>query len=147
MQATDGTHLFLLLWRAYEAVREHARRDVEGAGLGLSDFAVLEALLHKGPLAVNTIGPKVRLTSGAITTAVDRLVRRGLVERRMGVDRRSRMVHLTASGRKFIAARFAEHRRVLDRACSGLSETERARAIPLLRKLGKTAGAMLQIEK
>jgi len=61
-----------------------------------SDFAVLEALLHKGPLPVNEIGKKVLLTSGSITVAVDRLETKGLVERRAhGTDRQARMVHLT----------------------------------------------------
>jgi len=55
-----------------------------------SDFAVLEALLHKGPLPVNEIGKKILLTSGSITVAIDRLEKRGLVERRAhGTDRRA----------------------------------------------------------
>jgi len=55
--------------------------NLEETGLGLSDFAVLEALLHKGPLPVNVIGPKVNLTPGSISVAVERLVAKGLVSR------------------------------------------------------------------
>jgi MarR family 2-MHQ and catechol resistance regulon transcriptional repressor len=75
-----------------------------------SDFAVLEALLHKGPLPVNEIGKKVLLTSGSITVAVDRLEKKGLVERRAhGTDRRARIVHLTKEGRKQITRVYGEH--------------------------------------
>jgi len=58
------------------------REEHHGAGNWRSDFAVLEALLHKGPLPVNEIGKKVLLTSGSMTVAVDRLEQRRLVERR-----------------------------------------------------------------
>src|ERR1035441_9844398 len=76
-----GIHLWLVLWKAYTAVRSHAERHIHSLGLGFSDFAVLEALLHKGPTAVNTIGEMVHLTSGSITAAIDRLERKSLVAR------------------------------------------------------------------
>jgi DNA-binding MarR family transcriptional regulator len=69
---------------------------IEETGLGLSDLGVLEALLHKGPLPVNTIGPIVDLTPGSISIAVDRLVEKGLVSRvESAEDRRVRIVALT----------------------------------------------------
>ncbi len=71
----SGLHLWLVLWKAYESVRAHADRDIRGLGVGFSDFAVLELLLHKGPTPVNAIGQRVHLTSGSITAAVDRLAR------------------------------------------------------------------------
>jgi MarR family 2-MHQ and catechol resistance regulon transcriptional repressor len=142
---TSATHLWLLLWRAYDAVREHAARHIASLGLGFSDFAVLECLLHKGPLPVNTIGAKVRLTSGSITAAVDRLERKGMVERRNDpADRRARIVHLTADGRKAISSAFAEHESAMERASSALTPAERERAADLLRKLGLTAQSLLQ---
>src|SRR3989442_13163072 len=81
-----------------------------------SDFAVLEALLHKGPLPINEIGKKVLLTSGSITVAVDRLETKGLVERRAhGTDRRARIVHLTKEGRKGITCAYADHAADMER--------------------------------
>jgi MarR family 2-MHQ and catechol resistance regulon transcriptional repressor len=59
----------------------HAHRSIAAHDLGFSDFTILEALLHKGPMLVNEIGRRIELTSGSITTAVDRLEARGLVER------------------------------------------------------------------
>jgi len=142
---TSGTHLWLILWKTYDALRAHAERHIESLGLCLSDFAVLEAVLHKGPLAVNTIGSLVRLTSGSISTAVDRLERRGYVERRRdSEDRRTCLVHLTASGRSLIAGAFADHVAAMERATSGLGAAERAEAVALLKKLGLRAAEMLE---
>src|SRR5450759_3298401 len=95
MEAT-GIHLWLVLWKAYEEIRRHAERHIHSLGLGFSDFAVLEVLLHKGPAPVNTIGERVYLTSGSITAAIDRLERKSLVARCTdSSDRRARVVHLT----------------------------------------------------
>src|ERR1700730_14653038 len=78
----SGVHVFLVLWKAASAVRSYAEEGISELERCGSDFAVLEALLHKGPLPVNEIGKKVLLTSGSITVAVDRLETKGLVERR-----------------------------------------------------------------
>src|SRR5213082_1142127 len=106
----SGVHVFLVLWKAARAVEAYAQKSVSGLDICGSDFAVLEALLHKGPLPVNEIGRKVLLTSGSITVAVDRLETKGLVERRASqTDRRARIVHLTKEGRKLITRAYAEH--------------------------------------
>lgn len=69
----SGVHVFLVLWKAASAVQSYAEASVSDLEMCGSDFAVLEALLHKGPLPVNEIGKKVLLTSGSMTVAVDRL--------------------------------------------------------------------------
>ena len=142
--AESGVHLWLILWKAYDALREHAEGHIQSLGLCLSDFGVLEALLHKGPMPVNTIGSLIRLTSGSITAAVDRLERKGLVERRNDPgDRRARVVYLTAPGQELISKSFADHEAAMERATAGLSASERAEAIELLKKLGLAAQAKL----
>src|SRR5689334_171062 len=139
----SGVHLWLVLMKAHESLRRHADCQIHSLGIGFSDFLVLELLLHKGPTPVNTIGAKVRLTSGSITTAVDRLERKGLVERRgHPEDRRTRMVHLTAAGRDLISCAFAQHEAAMERATAGLSPQEREEAVRLLKKLGKYADAL-----
>src|SRR5450755_3387099 len=70
-QGTD--HVWLVTMKAMRALTRYAASGIEETGLGLSDFGVLEVLLHKGPLPVNTIGPIVDLTPGSISIAVDRL--------------------------------------------------------------------------
>src|SRR5258708_35554352 len=86
-------HTWLVMMKAMQAITRYALAKLEEPGLGLSDFAVLEALLHKGPLPVNVIGPKVNLTPGSISVAVDRLVAKSLVNRAQSLqDRRGRIV-------------------------------------------------------
>jgi MarR family 2-MHQ and catechol resistance regulon transcriptional repressor len=140
---TSGLHVWLVLWKAYESVRAHADRQIRASGIGYSDFAVLEVLLHKGPTPVNTIGQKVHLTSGSITAAVDRLVAKGLVTRcNQPEDRRTRMVHLTDAGRRLVEGAFREHQAAMERVTGGLNKAERAQAIELLKKLGRHAAAL-----
>jgi MarR family 2-MHQ and catechol resistance regulon transcriptional repressor len=110
-----------------------------------TDFSVLELLLHKGPLPVNTIGKRVFITSGSITTAVDRLESVKLVERRDDPhDRRVRVVALTEKGKRLIEEKFAEHVKDMETAFSALDAEEIAALQALLRKLGKGAEKMLQ---
>ena len=141
LSGESGVHVFLVLWKAARAVESYAQKSVVDLEIGGSDFAVLEALLHKGPLPVNEIGKKVLLTSGSITVAVDRLERKGLVERRAhGTDRRARIVHLTKEGRKLITRAYTQHAADLERLVSAsLTSRERAILIRLLKKIGYPA--------
>src|SRR5438094_8748787 len=109
-QDSSGVHVWLVFMKAFQALFPHAAQSIERTKLGDSDFRILEVLLHKGPLAVNTIGPKVWLTPGSISVAVDRLVKKGLVARKERTnDRRVRQVELTAKGRALITGGFREH--------------------------------------
>lgn len=136
----SGTHVWLVLMKAYRALERVAQRSIESAEVGLSDFAVLELLLHLGPQPVNEIGRRIALTSGAITTAVDRLEDRGLVQREAhATDRRTRIVCLTTQGKAQAKALFAGHKTDMDFAAKALSKSERATLLTLLKKLGTTA--------
>ena len=142
---TSGARLWLILWKAYDSLREHAYRHIASLHLGLSDFAILEVLLHNGPQPINAMSGRVGLTSGSLTVAVDRLEHKLLVKRRNSPkDRRTRVVHLTDAGEHLIRCAFADHEAAMDRATSGLSSDERAQAIVLLKKLGLSAQAMLE---
>jgi MarR family transcriptional regulator, 2-MHQ and catechol-resistance regulon repressor len=140
MQDTSGVHVWLVLMKAYHALAARAEEslNLSETGLGDSDFRVLEALLSKGPLPVNTIGPKVWLTPGSISVAVDRLERKKLVKRRTTNDRRVRLVGLTAKGRELVAKTFEKHAAAMEKANS-LSKDERWKLLELLKKLGKGA--------
>jgi MarR family 2-MHQ and catechol resistance regulon transcriptional repressor len=136
----SGVHLWLVLWKTYDAVRDYAYSNIASLGLNLTDFAILEMLLHKGPTSVNDIGSKVLLTSGSMTVAVDRLESRKLVRRRADAsDRRARIVHLTPSGRKLIECAFAAHAKAMNQLGESLTERERRDTIRSLRKLGFAA--------
>ncbi len=138
-QDASGVHVWLVLMKAFRALAAHAEEslNLSQTGLGDSDFRVLEALLHKGPLPVNTIGPKVWLTPGSISVAVDRLEKTGLVKRKNTDDRRVRLVELTAKGRALITKTFREHAAVMEEAAGVLSKEERRTLLRLLKKLGK----------
>jgi MarR family 2-MHQ and catechol resistance regulon transcriptional repressor len=141
---SSGVHLWLVFMKAFQALLPHAAGSIAQTKLGDSDFRVLEALLHKGPLPVNTIGPKVWLTPGSISVAVDRLVKKGLVARKeRSHDRRVRQVELTAKGRALIIRGFREHAAAMEKAMRVLSKKERLTLQRLLKKLGKDAARSL----
>ena len=136
----SGTHLWLVMMKAHRALQRLAIQSIESFEVGLSDFGVMEMLLHKGPQPVNEIGRRIGLTSGAITAAVDRLESCALVTREAHPsDRRARVVRLTARGREQAAKVFAGHKAAMDSAARGLSKSERATLIRLLKKLGVSA--------
>jgi MarR family 2-MHQ and catechol resistance regulon transcriptional repressor len=139
MQDTSGVHVWLVLAKAFRALMAHSVEslDLSRAGLGDSDFRVLEVLLHKGPLPVNTIGPKVWLTPGSISVAVDRLEKKALVKRKNTEDRRVRLVDLTPKGRALITKIFRKHVTAMEEAAGVLSKEERLMLLRLLKKLGK----------
>lgn len=138
--ADTALRLLVVLSRAHRAITEHTRRDVERHGLGLTEFGVLEALYHKGPMLVGEVGSRILLTSGSTTYVVDKLEQRGLVRRRpCESDRRALYVELTADGEALIARIFPEHARAVEAAMAGLAEDEQQAAADLLKRLGRSA--------
>src|SRR6266403_4669552 len=142
-QGTD--HAWLVMMKAMRALTRYAATGIEETGLGLSDFGVLEVLLHKGPLPVNTIGPIVDLTPGSISTAVDRLFAKGLVTRVESTeDRRVRIIALTPRGKDLIVPAFRKHSGQMKRVLSELSAKELRSLEVALKKLGKRAAALME---
>jgi MarR family 2-MHQ and catechol resistance regulon transcriptional repressor len=141
----ETSHVWLVMLKAMQALTRYAAAGIEETGLGNSDFRVLEVLLHKGPLPVNTIGPVVDLTPGSISIAVDRLVAKGLVSRvESAKDRRVRIVALTPRGKDLIVPAFRKHSGQMRRVFSELS-TEELRALEVaLKKVGKRAAALME---
>ena len=137
-------HTWLVLMKAHRTLARHAKRSIEALDMCLSDFAILEALFHKGPQAVSQLGRRIDLTSGSMTTAIDRLETRSLVARAdHATDRRAWVIHLTPEGEALIAKVFAGHAQAMERAMRGLSKAERATLTDLLRRLGTAADAQL----
>ena len=139
-----GVHVWLVLMKAHRSLARHAHLSLGSFDLGLSDFAVLELLHHKGPQNVNEIGRRVELTSGSITTAIDRLEALELVVRcAHPTDRRSRIVRLTPKGSARIEEVFAVHAAQMNHAAEGLTAEELGTLTGLLKKLGMDADARL----
>jgi MarR family 2-MHQ and catechol resistance regulon transcriptional repressor len=141
--APEPVHVWLVVMKAARAIAKYAASGIQNTGLGESDFRVLEALLHKGPMSVNAIGPKVDLNPGAISVAVDRLYSRGLVSRvEDGRDRRVRMVALTPSGRELIVRVFRQHAAVMREVFAEVKPDELGSLEAVLKKVGKRAEAL-----
>src|SRR3984885_4573990 len=132
--------LWLVLARAYHSIGEYIEGSITAQGLILSDFMVLEVLLHKGPLTISVIGEKVLLASASMTSAIDRLEKRGLVQRTTcNSDRRIRLVELTCDGRKFIEEIYTRHEKDLESIASELDDNERRTLYDGLKKIGRAA--------
>lgn len=134
--------LWVTLARAYAAVNEHAINDVRGEGLSIGEFAVLELLYHRGQTLLGEIQKRILVSSGGITFLVDRLVEKGLVERRdCPDDRRARYAALTREGTRVMRKIFPRHAARIAQAMQGLDEREQRDATRLLKQLGLAAAA------
>ncbi|MGA7925422.1 MAG: MarR family transcriptional regulator [Candidatus Sulfotelmatobacter sp.] len=149
MKETTGEITAPRVWsvmtRSYHALRLLAEQSIAKAGLCLTDFAALEALLHKGPLSISEIRDKVLLASGSMTAAIDRLEKHGLVVRKSTAsDRRARIVQLTQEGKRVAAACFEKHASDLEDLMSVLSANEKQQLYASLKKLGLLAAQKLR---
>jgi len=137
--------LWLVIAKSYHALSLLAEQSIANTGLCLTDFAALEALLHKGPLTISQIQEKVRLASGSMTAAVDRLEKLGLIVRKASpTDRRARVVELTPQGKRLAASCFEQHAKDLGALMSGLSEKEMEQLYGSVKKLGRLAAEKLE---
>jgi len=139
----DPVHSWLVLGKAFHAAAKYLYAGLAETGIDDTDFRILEVLLNKGPLPVNTIGPKVNLTPGSISTAVDRLVERGLVSRvESPEDRRIRIVSLTPKGKDLIAPVFRKHAAEIRKVFVDVSPKELRALEATLKKIGKRAESL-----
>ena len=138
-----GVHIWLILMKAYRAIQAVAAKSIADSNLCPSDFQILEILLHKGALPVNTIGRKIMLTSGSISTAVDRLEKRKLVRRDPSVDdARVIYVSLTGTGHALIQRIFSRHAQRMEDVFGPLSDEKRQLLEEILKRVGKHAESL-----
>lgn len=138
----DAPRLWLVLARSYRALAQAAERSIRDTGLGLTDFAALEALLHKGPLTITEIQSKVPLALGSMTAAVDRLEKKRLILRTPSpADRRAKILKLSPKGRALVDAAYTRHAADLETVMAVLDQRERRRLHDLLKKVGLFAAA------
>jgi MarR family transcriptional regulator, 2-MHQ and catechol-resistance regulon repressor len=138
----DAPHLWLVLARCHHALSHIAERSIKDTGLGLTDFAALEALLHKGPLSITEIQSKVPLALGSMTAAVDRLEKKGLILRTPSPeDRRAKILKLSPKGRSVVKAAFRRHAADLETVMAVLDLREKRQLYDLLKRAGLFAAA------
>ncbi len=140
---SDALDAYVKLLRASRAVLARVEPRLTAAGLTTTQFGVLEAILHKGPLSQRDLSLKVLTSPGNMTDLIDKLESRGLVRRvRQKADRRAVRVELTAAGMALIEPLFAAHSGDIDAAMAGLDGAELRQLGALLRKLGLAAGGV-----
>ncbi|MEX2582389.1 MAG: MarR family transcriptional regulator [Gemmatimonadota bacterium] len=134
--------LWVVLSRAREAIAARLHEDVERHDLTLMEFGILEVLYHKGPLLLGEVQRRILVSSGGVTYLVDRLEKKGLVERRAcPEDRRARYAALTEGGDELIRRIFPAHAECIEALMSELTAEEQGTAHQLLRRLGLAAAA------
>lgn len=142
-KAPEAIHTWLIMMKASQAVHHLAFPPILKEGLGDSDFRVLDVLLHKGPMSVNALGPKVDLNPGSVSVAVDRLYKKGLVSRvESENDRRVRTVSLTEKGRRVFVPIFHQHAALIQRAFQDVTPEEQRQLEEVLKRIGRRAEAL-----
>jgi MarR family transcriptional regulator, 2-MHQ and catechol-resistance regulon repressor len=141
----DALHAWLIVLKAWQSMSRYLLPALLEEGLGESDFRVLEILLHKGPMPVNAIGPKVYLNPGSVSVAVDRLYKKGFVNRvECSEDRRVRTVSLTEKGRQMFVPLFRRHTALIQRAFQDVSFEEMQQLERVLKRIGKRAESLAE---
>jgi len=130
-----GTYVKLM--RAAESITSRAHKHLSSVGLTVSQFGVLEAIFHLGPLSQRELGRKILRSSGNITMVIDNLEKRRLVRReRDASDRRQFIVHLTDEGQKLIEKIFPSHAALIIQQLSVLSAADQKILGDLCKKVG-----------
>lgn len=138
--ADRALNLWVALARCNATVSRVSARDIARYGLTQAQFAVLEALYHKGPMPLCSIGEKLLVTSGNVTFVADQLEKSGLlVRQRSAQDRRVVIARLSARGRALIQRIFPQHAATIESAAGALSPREQGELARLLKKWGKGA--------
>jgi MarR family 2-MHQ and catechol resistance regulon transcriptional repressor len=143
-QETSSAALWVVLARAYRSMAAFVERSISTLDIGLSDFMILEALLHKGALTMSELCEAALITNASMTAAIDRLEERAFAERIADKqDRRVRRVQLTAQGAALIKRLYARHERDLDEVMSAIPPAERAELRRGLKTIGLAAQAKI----
>lgn len=134
---------FVVLMKASKSVQEQIKKDISNRGMRPSDFEILEALYHKGRLTVREVSEAVLINTGSITYVIDKLEKRGLIERRnCKDDRRVVYIHITDEGKKLMDEIFPEHQRVIETMLHDISDEEKTIIIDVLKRVGRKAQEM-----
>jgi MarR family 2-MHQ and catechol resistance regulon transcriptional repressor len=146
-EVPTAASVWLVMMKAHRSLQALMEHSIASLGIGLSDFMILEALLHKGPMRISALGEKVHLANASMTAAVDRMADRGLVNRVSGTnDRRVRTVDLTPCGRALIDKLYRKHEHDIDTLMAPLCPAERSALRTSLKRVGLAAQAALQVQ-
>lgn len=129
--------VFVRMSRATQAVQKRAANIFSKGGLTTSQFAVIEALYHKGDLTINEIIESILTTSGNITVVINNLQKAQLVGKCTNPeDKRSCLISITEKGKKKVEEIFPKHLKDLEESLDILSAEEKQFLITILKKIG-----------
>lgn len=133
-----GLSCYVKLMRAAESATSRIHRHLQGTGLSVTQFGVLEALYHLGPLCQRDLGQKLLKSSGNMTLVIENLEKAGLVKRRRDpADRRFLVVELSSAGQKLLEEVFPRHVAAVVAEFAALDPAEQRELGRLCRKLGR----------
>lgn len=131
---------YVVFMRAAQAVQERIKQDIACSGLNPSEFGAMELLYHKGRQTIQQIGEKILLASGSMTYLIDKLEKKGLVQRvHCPEDRRVTYIEITKKGNTLMEERFPNHQKVIEQIFDVLEEQEKEQLLVLLKKIGYQA--------
>ncbi|SFB07092.1 MarR family transcriptional regulator, 2-MHQ and catechol-resistance regulon repressor [Lentibacillus halodurans] len=129
---------FVVLMKASKSVTERVKKDISRYHMKTSEFAVLEALYHKGDLTVKQISEAVLINTGSMTYVIDKLEARDLLERRpCKNDRRAVYIHITDEGRQLMDDIFPKHQKAIEEIFQNVTAEEKKAAIDILKRIGQ----------
>ncbi len=133
----DTLNAFIKMTRASESINGRLSRSLSCESITMSQFGILEALLHIGPQNQRELGKKILKSGGNITLVIDNLEKRGFVTRETDPsDRRAVIISLTKEGEKFISDYFPVHLEKIVEEFAVLSPEELKELARLCKKVG-----------
>jgi len=131
---------FVITMKASKALEELTKKDIKKHGMRASDFAILEALYHKGRQTIREISESVLISTGSITYVIDKLEKKELLIRtNCPDDRRAVYLEITAKGKQMMDEIFPKHQQVIEEVFQGISENDKETVIEVLKKVGHQA--------
>ncbi|MFC3747823.1 MarR family winged helix-turn-helix transcriptional regulator [Paenibacillus sp. GCM10012306] len=145
----EQNELDLRLLRVYmksaQSVGDLMKKDISRYGVDIGAFHILEFLYNKGPHAIQKIGEKFSIPSGSVTYVVDKLEKKGVIQREVSAeDRRLVIIKLTDDGQALFDDIFPKHTQTIADMFSVLTDEDKHQLTELLKKLGLQAESKLK---
>ena len=128
--------LFIRLNRSTQPIVRDIQKVLRRHDLSLAQFAVLEALFHKGSLTTGEIMRSILTTGGNITIVLRNLEKKGLIQTQEDpADRRRRSSQLTKEGEAVVIRAFPDQLAVIQEKLAVLTKEEKEKTTVCLRRV------------
>lgn len=145
LEAGRALALWVVINRAFSAMQRVAAADVRRRGFNLTEWGVLEYLYHKGMQPLARVGREILITSGSVTYVIDKLERKGLIQRiPCTSDRRVIYAALTEEGRRLMEREFPGHAEAIREMMAPLDPGEQEQLKSLMKRVGLSASESLE---